>query len=165
MFDKLLPRHRLLQWRINAYPPFLGAGVKIERISPDFREIDVRLPLTGLNRNYVGTQFGGSLYSMTDPFYMLMLLENLGSDYIVWDKSAQIAFLKPGRAAVHASFRLNAADIERIRDETATGFAAIPVYVVDIRDDSGDIIARVEKTLYVRRKKMLSQPERSRSHE
>ena len=37
------------------------------------------------NQNYVGSHFGGGLFSMTDPFYMLMLMNVLGSEYLVWD--------------------------------------------------------------------------------
>lgn len=83
---------RLLRFAMNLYPPFLGAGIRVRHIAGDFREVRVRMGLNRLNRNYVGTQFGGSLYAMTDPFFMLMLMENLGRDYVVWDKAANIEF-------------------------------------------------------------------------
>ena len=77
---KLARKVRFLRWLLNFYPPYLGAGVKVRYISSDFREVRVSMGLKWYNRNYVRTQFGGSLYSMTDPFYMLMLMENLGRD-------------------------------------------------------------------------------------
>jgi acyl-coenzyme A thioesterase PaaI-like protein len=95
-------RHRALQRMMSAYPPYLGAGVRVTSISPDVRTVEVEMPLTPLNRNYVGTHFGGSLYSMCDPFFMLILMENLGPDYVVWDKSATVHFLRPGRGKVRA---------------------------------------------------------------
>ena len=94
---KLARKVRFLRWALNFYPPYLGAGVKVRHISSDFREVRVSMGLTWYNRNYVRTQFGGSLYSMTDPFYMLMLMENLGRDYVVWDKAAHIEFVSPGK--------------------------------------------------------------------
>jgi hypothetical protein len=82
---------------LNVWPPFLGAGIRVNRFQPDWKGIEVEMKLRRWNSNYVGTHYGGSLYSMADPFYMLMLIENLGSDYIVWDKSATIRFKKPGK--------------------------------------------------------------------
>src|SRR5689334_18498320 len=104
--ENLGRRARQLQRRINFYSPYLGAGVRVTRVSEDFRQVDVEMPLRFYNRNYVGTHFGGSLYSMCDPFYMLMLIHILGPEYIVWDKAAAIRFKKPGKGVVKASFRL-----------------------------------------------------------
>ena len=95
-----MSRRRHLLRLLRIYPPFLGAGIRIKRMSEDLREIDVEMKLHWWNANYVGTHYGGSLYSMADPFYMLMLLENLGSGYIVWDKAASIRFRKPGKGTV-----------------------------------------------------------------
>lgn len=142
----------LFKWYVNLYPPFLGAGVKIERITPDYREIDVALPLRWYNRNYVGTQFGGSLYAMTDPFYMLMLIQALGPGYIVWDQAARIEFLRPGRGRVRARFRLAEEEVARLRAEAESGAPLRPVYTVEVRDEQDELVARVEKTLYVRKK-------------
>ncbi len=136
----------------NIYPPFLGAGVRVRSVSPDFRHIRVEMALRWYNRNYVGTHFGGSLYSMVDPFYMLMLMQVLGPDYIVWDQSAQIAFLKPGRGTLHADFTLTDADLAAIHTKTANGGKYLPEFVVEIRNADEEVVARVKKTLYVRRK-------------
>lgn len=105
------------------------------------------------NRNYVGTHFGGSLYSMVDPFYMLMLIENLGRDYIVWDKAASIRFRRPGRGKVTASFRLSAEQIEEIRQGLKSEEKVEPTFVVEIKDEAGTVIAEVQKVLHVRKKK------------
>ena len=140
------------KWRINFYPPFLGAGVRVEHISDDYLNIDVSMGLRWYNRNYVGTQFGGSLYAMTDPFFMLMLMNILGRDYIVWDQAAKIDFVSPGKGKVWARFRLSADEIARVKAEAERGVPLRPVYHVEVRDEQDALVARVEKTLYIRKK-------------
>lgn len=143
---------RNIQSFIRYYPPLLGAGIWVKRISPDCREIDVEMKLRFWNANYVGTHYGGSLYSMTDPFYMLMLIQNLGRDYIVWDKAASIRFRKPGRGKVSAQFRISAEQLEDIRHTLESQEKLEPVFTVEIKDGSGEVVAEVQKTLYVRKK-------------
>ncbi len=137
---------------MNLYPPYLGAGIRILHISPDFRAIDVRMRLRWYNRNYVGTHFGGSLYAMTDPFYMLMLIRNLGGNYVVWDQAAAIQFRRPGRGTVFARFTLTESMIADVRAKTAGGDPYRPVWSIDIVNEEGQVVAIVEKTLYVRKK-------------
>ncbi|WPC05399.1 DUF4442 domain-containing protein [Pseudomonas benzenivorans] len=143
---------RWLRWALNLYPPYLGAGIRVRHIGADWRLVRVNLGLSWYNRNYVGTQFGGSLYAMTDPFFMLMLLENLGADYIVWDKAASIDFVAPGRGPVYAEFRLDDALLAEVRARTAGGDKYLPELQVEVRDGAGELVARVHKTLYVRLK-------------
>ncbi len=146
-------KRRLLPWLVRAYPPYLGAAVRVRRVAPDWRAIDVEMPLRWYNRNLVGTHFGGSLYSMVDPFYMLMLVQNLGPDYVVWDKAAHIDFVRPGRGVVRAAFRLTEAQIDDIRRRADAGPRPVfPEFHVDIVDEEGRVVARVDKVLYVRRK-------------
>ncbi len=137
---------------MNLWPPFLGAGIRVIRIAPGWREIDVEMKLRRWNRNYVGTHYGGSLYSMTDPFFMLMLIENLGRDYIVWDKSASIRFRKPGKGLVRANFRLSDEQIQEIRDAFQSAEKIDRTFAVEVKDDSGTVIAEVQKLIHIRRK-------------
>ena len=155
--SRLARRARLLRWLLNIYPPYLGAGIRVQHISPDMAHAKVRLKLTFWNRNYVGTQFGGSLYSMVDPFYMLLLIERLGPEYIVWDKAASIDFIKPGKGPVFAEFHVDDGLLEEIRQQTATGKKYLPRLQVDIRDAAGELVAQVDKTLYVRLKPQARQ--------
>lgn len=136
----------------NLYIPFLGAGIRITKVSDDFRFLRVEMPLTPLNRNYVGTHFGGSIYAMTDPFYMMMLMQNLGPEYIVWDRAAKIDFLKPGRSRLIAEFKYVEEEVEEIRRRTAEGQKYLFDKEVLIHDRQGNLIAKVIKTLYVRKK-------------
>jgi hypothetical protein len=135
---------------VNLWPPFLGAGIRVTRIDPGMMAIDVEMKLRFWNRNYVGTHYGGSLYSMTDPFFMLMLIENLGPDYVVCDKAATIRFNKPGRGKVSAAFRLTEEQLDQIRLNCVLQKKWEPIFVVQVKDESGDVVAEVEKTIYVR---------------
>jgi hypothetical protein len=143
--------HALRRW-INLWPPFLGAGIRIQRIAPDMKAVDVEMKLRWWNANYVGTHFGGSLFAMTDAFYMLMLMANLGRDYIVWDKAATIRYKKPGKGTVSAEFRLADSQIDDIREKLETLPKYEPTFQVEVKDKSGEVVAVVEKLLYVRKK-------------
>ncbi len=140
---------------LNLWPPFLGAGIRVRRISSDWKEIDVEMKLRWWTRNYVGTHYGGSLYSMADPFFMVMLIENWGKDYIVWDKAASIRFRKPGRGTVSASFRLSDEQIGEIRQALNSQEKIERTFTAEIKDQSGIVVAEVEKLLHVRRKNPL----------
>lgn len=135
----------------NVYPPYLGAGVRV-KASPDLHTFDVRMKLRFWNRNYVGTHFGGSLYTMCDPFFMLILMNALGRDYIVWDKEATIRFRRPGRGTVRATFHIPPERVAEIRAEADSQRKVEPVFRADILDEQGEVVAEVEKLLYVRRK-------------
>lgn len=143
---------RTLLRLINFYPPYLGAGVRVRRIAPDLRSFEVELKLRFWNRNYVGSHFGGSLYSMCDPFFMLILIESLGRGYEVWDKSATIRFRRPGRSTVRASFKLTDEQINEIRSAADRDGRTEPHLTVQVVDDKGELIAEVEKILSVRKK-------------
>lgn len=149
---KLARKARLLRWLMNCYPPYLGAGIRVREISADFRRARVSMGLSWYNRNYVRTQFGGSLYSMTDPFFMVLLMENLGRHYIVWDKAAHIDFVAPGKGTVYADFSIDQALLDDIRRHTADGDKYLPHLHVEVRDAQGTLVARVDKTLYIRLK-------------
>ncbi len=142
---------RLMLRTINVWPPFLGAGIRV-KWSRDHKSVDVEMKLRFWNRNYVGTHYGGSLYSMTDPFYMLMVMDNLGRDYIVWDKAASIRFRKPGKGRVTAQFRLSDAQLDDIRNKLTTQEKYEPTFSVEVKDEVGDVVAEVQKVLHVRRK-------------
>ena len=143
---------RLLRRGMGWWPPFLGAGIRVRSFADDFSDVVVELRLGRFNRNYVGTHFGGSLYAMCDPFYMLMLLHNLGGDYLVWDREGRIEYLAPGRGTVSAHFTLGEARIAEIRAQASGGDRLLPEFEVDVTDQAGAVVAKVHKTLYVRLK-------------
>lgn len=137
----------------NCWPPFLFAGIRVQEIAPDWRYARVRLAYTWYNRNYVYTQFGGSLFAMTDPFWMVLIMESLGRDYVVWDRAGAIDFVAPGREDVYAEFRLDEAVLDELRAATASGEKHLRWFEADVKTKHGEVIARVRKQIYVRRKK------------
>ena len=148
----LLTPH-LLKLRLNTYAPYIGAGIKIDYISLDQGLCVVSMGLTTLNKNIVGTQFGGSLYSMVDPFYMLMLMHQLGSNYVVWDKTSHIEFVAPGNSRVTARMKIPSTEVITIQELAKDGEAVFRDYTVDIVDEQQKLIATITKTLYIRLRK------------
>ena len=133
--------------------PYFGAGIRVKAITKDYRVIVTAMKLRWYNKTRViGTQYGGSLFSMTDPFYMVMLLKNLGPDYIVWDRAASIEFVKPGRGEVMARFELTEEKIREIVERASSGQPHFAQFKVDVVDLDGGVVARVDKTIYIRKK-------------
>ena len=148
----LLTPH-LLKLRINTYAPYVGAGIRIDHLNLDQGLCVVSMGLNTLNKNIMGTQFGGSLYSMVDPFYMIMLMHQLGSSYVVWDKISHIEFIAPGNSKVTARLKIPSNEITTIQELAKEGEPVFREYQADIVDDQQKIIATVTKTLYIRLRK------------
>lgn len=137
---------------LNLYPPYLGAGIKVENISQNWNELRVSMAVRWYNRNAVGTHFGGSIYSMIDPHIMLILMKRLGSDYWIWDKSADIDFIKATKKKITAHIFISDEEIEKIKALASTGQKQLPQFTVDITDSDQTLIARVNKVIYIKKK-------------
>ena len=142
-------RTRLFRWAFNLWPCFRGTGGRVTFIASDWSEIRLRLPLSWRTRNYVGTIFGGSLYAAVDPFYMLMLIHRLGPDYVVWDKAASIRFRHPGRGTLHTIFRLEAAELDTIRQLLTEQPKVDRTYAIELRDAEGKVHVEVQKVIHI----------------
>jgi len=143
---------RRLRWLLKLWGPFAGAGIRVVAIGDDWRSVRVELRRRWYNQNYVGTHFGGSLFAMTDPFWMVMLLQHIGGDYVIWDKQGSIEFVAATREPVYAEFVLDDATIASLcRDADANG-KTLRWFETEIRTASGELVARVRKEIYVRRK-------------
>ena len=143
---------RKLRRIMNFWPPFLFSGIRVLDIGDDWHSARVRLKLGLFNRNYVGTHFGGSLFAMTDPFWMVLIMECLGREYMVWDQAGEITFVQPGREDVYAEFRVEDGVLDELRAATANGEKHLRWFAVDVKTAGGEVVARVRKQLYVRRK-------------
>lgn len=142
-------RTRLMRWGFNLWPCYWGTGARVTHIAGDWREVRVQIPLSWRTRNYVGTIFGGGLYAAVDPFYMIMLMKNLGPDVVVWDKAAAIRFRKPGRGLLRATFRLEEGELAEIR-RLLTGQPKVDrTYTVQLVDAAGVVHAEVEKVIHI----------------
>jgi acyl-coenzyme A thioesterase PaaI-like protein len=150
--EQLFKTPWLFKTYLNLWGPYRGAGIRVTEVAPDFGRIVVELRALRTNRNAVGTHFGGSLYAMCDPFYMLMFISRLGQGYVIWDKAASIDFERPGKGTVRAVFTLTPEDDAKVRRETENGARYTPTFVVEVMDEQGQRVARIEKVLYFRRK-------------
>lgn len=134
---------------LSVYPPYVGAGVQVREV--DSHTFDVSMRLRPWNQNYFGTHFGGSLYSMCDPFFALVLARELGPAYVVWDKAAAIRFLKPGKGTVRARFAVPRERVREIRERLEHHRKDEPRFTAQVLDQDGDVVAEVDKHLYVRK--------------
>ncbi len=149
---------RRLRRMMNLWPPFLFSGIRVLAIGEDWRSARVTLHRHWYNKNYVGPHFGGSLFSMTDPYWMLLVMECLGGDYIVWDKAADIEFVAPGREDVFANFLVGESALDEIRTATANGEKYLRWFPIDVKTASGEVIApRAQATLCAAQEAGLSQ--------
>ena len=137
---------------LNAWPPFWGAGIKIETLTGDFRFCRVTLKRRWWNANANGTQTGGSMFAMTDPIYPLMLMGHFKNCYYVWDKAASISYVRPGKGKLVAEFHLTDSKLASMVAATEGGSKHFPEFEVDVQDVSGELVARVKRTLYLRAK-------------
>ena len=144
---------RLLRFALNWWSPFRGAGIRVRHIAPGLRSVTVEMRLHAFNRSEAGAHFGGSLYAMTDTFFARMVRANLGAEYLVWDKAGSIDYVAPGRGRVWARLELADTDLEHIVRMTASGDKHLHLFKADIKDDDGMVVARVEKMVYVRRRR------------
>lgn len=143
---------RLFRAFARVYPPFAGPGYRITHLTDDFRTLEVAMPLRWWNRNYVGTQFGGSLYSMCDPWFMLILLWQVGDRAVVWDKAATIRFRRPGTGRVRARFHIDDDRLAAIEARLEREDRFEEHFTVRILDDDDRIVAEVDKVVHLRRK-------------
>ena len=142
---------KLLKVGMNFWPPFLGAGIKVDNISADYKTASVSLKMGFFNKNVMGVHFGGSLFAMTDPFFMIMVQHNLGKEYTVWDKAAKIDFIKPGKGRVSAKFAVANEQIEEIKFSAAAGKKVFKDFTVEVKNQLGEVVACIVKTLYIRK--------------
>ncbi|MEZ5346954.1 MAG: DUF4442 domain-containing protein [Pyrinomonadaceae bacterium] len=140
---------RIDRIKFNFFPAYRGTGARIVSISEDYRKIRVKIPLNWRTRNYVGTIYGGSMYAGIDPIYMLMLIKNLGPEYIVWDKAAKIRFKRPGKETLFADFHLTDEELKEIKSILETEKSVDRIYNVELKDKNGNVCALIEKTLYI----------------
>jgi len=145
-------KSRTDRWKLNFFPAYRGTGARVVYIADDYRKMRVKIPLSWRTRNYVGTIYGGSLYSGIDPMYMLMLIKVLGREYVVWDKAATIRFKRPGRETLFADFVLTQEELDEIKKILETQKSVDRIYTVELKDRNDKVHAIVEKTIYIAKK-------------
>ncbi|MBS1793702.1 MAG: DUF4442 domain-containing protein [Acidobacteria bacterium] len=143
---------KIERWKFNLFPAYRGTGARVVSIRDDWRHVRIKVPLSRRTRNYVGTIYGGSLYGGVDPIYMLILIKNLGRQYVVWDKAALIRFKRPGKETLYADFEVTQEEITQIKLALRTQKSVDRLYTVELKDESGTVHCVIEKTLYIANK-------------
>lgn len=141
------------RWGFNLFPAYRRTGGRVTYIADDWKEVRVKLPLNWRTRNYVGTIFGGSIYGAVDPIYMLMLIKILGRGYTVWDMAATIRFRKPGKETLYVDLTLSEDEVDEIKRLAEDARSIDRIYELELKDRSGDVCARIEKTIYIAKKR------------
>jgi acyl-coenzyme A thioesterase PaaI-like protein len=167
MFSRFVQSKRMphaIYWRMfNIWPALRGTGMRVTRATSDWTELDVRLKLSWRTVNYVGTIFGGSIYAAVDPFYMVMIIRQIGDDYVVWDKSARVTFKRPGTETLYAEFRVPASEVEDLKREADEVNSFDRTYWIDLKDADGKVYATVEKVIFIARKDWFKAREERRA--
>ena len=152
-------KHALL-YAWNFWPPFVGAGIVITRISPDFRQVEAKLKKRPWTANYFGTQYGGSIFSLTDPFYPVMLFMYANNRWVIWDKAAAVRYLKPGRTDLTATFILDDDTIHHVETTLAKAGKMELTKTIQIKDKEGDVVAEIDRVIYIRDKAAVKPPKK-----
>lgn len=144
---------RRLAIGMSLWAPNLWAGIRIREFSADWTRAVVTLKVNLITRNYVKTAFGGSMSAMTDPYFFMLVMHQLGRDYLVWDTKGEIEFVKPGRGTLTAVFEVSKQQADDIRGRATGGAKVLEWFETVITDETGDIVAKVRREVYVREKR------------
>jgi acyl-coenzyme A thioesterase PaaI-like protein len=143
---------KTFRWQMILFPSYASSGVRITFISDDWQEVHLKLPLNFWTRNYVGTIFGGSMYSAIDPVYMLQLIKILGKEYVVWDKSSTIQFKRPGTQTLYVRFLISEELIQEVKNKVLQHQETELTLPVQYVDKEGKVYVEITKTLYIANK-------------
>lgn len=155
---KITPRR--LAIGMTLWIPNLFSGIQVRRFSDDWTHAIVELHVNAFTRNYVKTAFGGSMSAMTDPYFFMLVMHQLGRDYVVWDTRGEIEFLKPGRGVLTAHFHVPQEKVGQLRERAQGGNKVLEWFETEITDRQGDVVAKVRREVYVREKKRVTDARR-----
>ena len=142
-------RSKIKKWSFNLFPAYRNTGGRIHFLSDDFKEIHIKLSLNFRTRNYVGTVFGGSIFGAADPIYMVQLINILGENYVVWDKSANIKFKKPINKTVYARFLITDELLTHIKTTIAEQKKMTLNMTTQFEDETGMVYAEIAREIFI----------------
>jgi acyl-coenzyme A thioesterase PaaI-like protein len=148
---------RRLAIGMSLWAPNLWSGIRVKRFADDWTSATVQLHVNVITRNYVNTAFGGSMSAMTDPYFFMLVMHQLGRDYVVWDTRGEIEFVKPGRGVLTAHFEVPPQRVAEIRERAQGGVKVLEWFETEIRDAAGDTVARVRREVYIREKRRVTE--------
>lgn len=148
--SKFVKKHTLFKYGFNLSPMYRRSTGRIVHVSEDLLNITIKLPITYKNRNYVNSIFGGSMFSAVDPIPMVQLINLLGTDFVVWDKSAEVFFKRPAKENLYANFTYTLEELDEIRNHVANNNEMEILKTTSlINQDQTIVYCRVEKTIYI----------------
>ncbi|UII78033.1 PaaI family thioesterase [Flagellimonas sp. CMM7] len=148
--SKFVKKHTLFKYGFNLSPMYRRSTGRIIHVSEDLLNITIKLPITYKNRNYVNSIFGGSMFSAVDPIPMVQLINLLGTDFVVWDKSAEVFFKRPAKENLYANFTYTLKELDEIRNHVAHNNEMEILKTTSLTNQDQTIVyCRVEKTIYI----------------
>ncbi|AFU02935.1 PaaI family thioesterase [Nocardia brasiliensis] len=153
---------QLMKWWLNIWPPLLFSGIRVTEIADDWTTATIRLKVNRLNQNIMGAAFGGSLSAMTGPLFMVLLMQQIGPEYRVWDTEGTIKFIRPGKGTLTSRVTVPPAVVEQIRNETADGAKSLTWFETEIIDAGGATVAVAHRQVYARKKPAPEKDHRSK---
>lgn len=164
--QKVLPKSTVFKYAFNLSPMYRRTTARILDIAEDLSKIRIRVPISYKNRNYVNSIFGGSMFAAVDPIPMIQLINLLGDDYVVWDRSAEIVFKRPAREDLYAEFVCSAAEIEAIKERVAAEHEIDILKITQLTNEAGNkVYCEVHKTIYVADKAFYKQKRTRKARE
>lgn len=142
----------IYRYGFNWSPMYRRSTARIIDVSDDLHKVTISMTPNWKNRNFVGTIFGGSMLSATDPIYMIQLMQILGEDYVVWDKSVEAYYKKPAKSRIYGEFIFSAIEIKYLKDNIAKSNEMDIIKTMSLVDGKQNIIATFNKTLYIANK-------------
>lgn len=148
--SRYIKKHKLFKYGFNLSPMYRRSTARINTVSEDLLNISIKLPIGYKNRNYMNSIFGGSMFSAVDPIPMVQLVNLLGNDYVVWDKSAAIFFKRPAKENLYADFSYTLEELEEIRNNVALQKEIEIIKSTSLTNKSKTIVyCEVKKTIYI----------------
>ena len=149
LYRHLLNYPHLNRFLTNLYPALFFTGIRITHIAPDWKTINVRMGGL-LSMTPMGAQFGGALFTMCDPWFMMILVRHFGREFKIWDKAATIHFIRRGRGTVYATFTITDEQLAFIYEKVIAESKIDIILTNQILDRENEIVAEVEKTISIR---------------
>lgn len=162
ILNKFFKPSTILKYGFNYSPMYRRSTAKLILVSDDIHHVKIIIPLSYKNKNYAGTIFGGSLLSATDPIYMIQLIQILGHEYVVWDRSSNIKFKRPANEDAFVDFIFLPEEINKILNEVSANGEIDIVKKLNIVSKNNTVFAEVEKTIYISTKKFYKEKQKLR---
>ena len=162
--ERFFTRSFIFKYGFNWSPMYSRSSGKVTFVSVDLHRIEVKLPLSYRNRNYVNTIIGGSLFASVDPVPMVQLINIIGQDYVVWDKKAEIRFLRPGQNTLYAEFTYSSEEVTTIKKEVAEKNEIEIIKTTQLIDRTTNAVCcEVDKTIYIAEKSFFKEKRRKKA--